>query len=54
MLGDIGVYLSDPFILNQSTSSPLSTDPDVDWSVFENAGMKKKNQEISKRKILCF
>ena len=35
--GDFGVYSSDPFTSNQSTSPPLG-DPDVDWSVFENAG----------------
>lgn len=38
--GDFGSYSSsDPFTSNQSTSSPISTDSDVDWSVFENAGM---------------
>ncbi|CAF3535808.1 unnamed protein product [Rotaria sp. Silwood1] len=36
--GDFGNYSSsDPFTTNQSTSSPINTDPDVDWSVFENA-----------------
>ncbi len=34
--GDFGAYSSDPFT---STSSPIGSDPDVDWSVFENAGM---------------
>jgi hypothetical protein len=32
--GDFGAYSSDPFT---STSSPIGSDPDVDWSVFENA-----------------
>jgi hypothetical protein len=35
--GDYGAYSSDPFGSNQSTSSPMTSDPDVDWSVFENA-----------------
>ncbi|CAF2987261.1 unnamed protein product [Rotaria sp. Silwood2] len=36
--GDFGAYSSsDPFTSNQSTSSPINSDPDVDWSVFENA-----------------
>ncbi len=35
--GDFGgTYSSDPFT---STSPPTRSDPDVDWSVFENAGM---------------
>lgn len=32
--GDFGVYSSDVFA---STSSPINNDPDIDWSVFENA-----------------
>jgi hypothetical protein len=32
--GDFGVYSSEPF----TSTSPLIGDPDVDWSVFENAG----------------
>jgi len=32
--GDFGTYSSDPFT---STSPPINSDPDVDWSVFENA-----------------
>jgi hypothetical protein len=32
--GDFGAYSSGPFT---STSPPIGSDPDVDWSVFENA-----------------
>jgi len=32
--GDFGAYSSDQF---KSTSPPIGNDPDVDWSVFENA-----------------
>lgn len=35
--GDYGAYSSDLFTSHQSTSSPITSDPDVDWSVFENA-----------------
>ncbi|CAF1100403.1 unnamed protein product [Adineta ricciae] len=36
--GDFGgAYASDPFASNQSSSPPIGNDPDVDWSVFENA-----------------
>ncbi|CAF1244625.1 unnamed protein product [Adineta steineri] len=36
--GDFGgAYSSDMFTSNQSTSPPIGSDPDVDWSVFENA-----------------
>ncbi len=35
--GDYVSYSSDPFT---TTSPSIGNDPDVDWSVFENAGMK--------------